>query len=73
MSFLAIPFYRIMNHYGLVDNAWAVIAVEVTFATPYAIFIFSQYAASIPQRIGRGRADRRRLAAANLSSASICP
>ncbi len=48
MSFLAIPFYRIMQSYGLADNAWAVIAVEVTFATPYAIFIFSQYSASIP-------------------------
>ena len=51
MSFLAIPFYRIMKSYGLADNAWAVIAVEVTFATPYAIFIFSQYSASIPQEL----------------------
>ena len=50
-SFLAIPFYRIMNDYGLVDNAWAVIAVEVTFATPYAIFIFAQYGASIPHEL----------------------
>ncbi len=50
-SFLAIPFYRIMNDYGLVDNAWAVIAVEVTFATPYAIFIFAQYGASIPREL----------------------
>ena len=48
MSFLAIPFYSIMNNYGLMDSRWAVIAIEVTFATPYAIFIFSQYAASIP-------------------------
>ncbi len=51
MSFLAIPFYRIMNSYGLGDNAWSVIAVEVTFATPYAIFIFSQYSASIPREL----------------------
>lgn len=48
MSFLAIPFYGIMKSYGLADNPWSVIAVEVTFATPYAIFIFSQYSASIP-------------------------
>jgi multiple sugar transport system permease protein len=47
-SFLAIPFYRIMKSYGLADNPWAVILVEVTFATPYAIFIFQQYSASIP-------------------------
>lgn len=51
MSFLAIPFYNIMNHYGLVDTRWSVIAIEVTFATPYAIFIFSQYSASIPREL----------------------
>jgi multiple sugar transport system permease protein len=48
MSFLAIPFYRVMQDYGLGDNLWAVIFVEVTFATPYAIFIFTEYSASIP-------------------------
>ena len=48
MSFLAIPFYRVMQEYGLGDNLWAVVAVEVTFATPYAIFIFTQYGSSIP-------------------------
>ena len=48
MSFLAIPFFGIMGKYGLTNNPIAVIAVEVTFATPYAIFIFSQYGASIP-------------------------
>ncbi len=48
MSFLAIPFYRVMQNYGLADNLWAVIFVEVTFATPYAIFIFTEYGSSIP-------------------------
>jgi multiple sugar transport system permease protein len=48
LSFLAIPFYAIMGKYGLTNNPLAVIAVEVTFATPYAIFIFQQYGASIP-------------------------
>lgn len=47
-SFLAIPFYRIMQNYGLGNNVWSIIAVEVTFATPYAIFIFQQYGRSIP-------------------------
>jgi multiple sugar transport system permease protein len=47
-SFLAIPFYRIMQDYGLANNLWSVIAAEVTFATPYGIFIFSQYGRSIP-------------------------
>jgi multiple sugar transport system permease protein len=47
-SFLAIPFERIMHSYGLSDNLWAVIAAEVTFATPYAILIFQQYGRLIP-------------------------
>jgi len=47
-SFLAIPFYRIMQIYGLTNNLWSVIAAEVTFATPYAMFIFQQYGRSIP-------------------------
>src|SRR3954452_9364516 len=51
MSFLAIPFYGIMGKYGLTNNPLAVIAVEVTFATPYAIFIFQQYSASIPREL----------------------
>jgi multiple sugar transport system permease protein len=51
MSFLAIPFYSIMGKYGLIDNPIALIAVEVTFTTPYAIFIFKQYSASIPYEL----------------------
>jgi multiple sugar transport system permease protein len=50
-SFLAIPFYGIMKRYGLDNNAWALIAAEVTFATPYAIFIFTQYGGSIPREL----------------------
>jgi multiple sugar transport system permease protein len=47
-SFLAIPLYRIMQIYGLTNSLWAVILSIVTFSTPYAIFIFSQYGKSIP-------------------------
>ena len=47
-SFLAIPFYRIMQSYGLSNNLWSVVAALVTFATPYAIFIFQQYGRGIP-------------------------
>jgi multiple sugar transport system permease protein len=50
-SFLAIPFYSIMIKYGLANNLWSVIFAEVTFATPYAIFIFHQYAVSIPMEL----------------------
>ena len=47
-SFLAIPFYRIMQNYGLANNPWSVIAALVSFATPYAIFVFQEYGRSIP-------------------------
>src|SRR6476646_4495105 len=50
-SFLAIPFYRIMQNYGLTNNLWSVIAAMVTFATPYAMFIFQQYGRSIPMEL----------------------
>jgi multiple sugar transport system permease protein len=50
-SFLAIPFYRIMQIYGLENHLMAVVAALVTFATPYAIFIFSQYGKSIPMEL----------------------
>jgi multiple sugar transport system permease protein len=47
-STLIIPFTRIMHVYGLTDNLWAVIAAEVTFATPYAILVLQYYAKLIP-------------------------
>jgi len=47
-SFLAIPFYRIMQNYGMANNVWSVIAALVAFATPYAIFVFLEYGRSIP-------------------------
>jgi multiple sugar transport system permease protein len=50
-SFLAIPIYRIMQIYGLSNSLWSVILALSTFATPYAIFIFSQYGKSIPMEL----------------------
>jgi multiple sugar transport system permease protein len=47
-STLIIPFLRVMHSYGLSDSPWAVIAAEVTFATPYAILVLLYYAKLIP-------------------------
>jgi multiple sugar transport system permease protein len=47
-SFLIVPYFRIMHGYGLSDNPWAVIAAQVTFATPFAILILQFYASLIP-------------------------
>ncbi len=50
-STLIISFLRIMHIYGLTDNLWAVIAAEVTFATPYAILVLQHYAKLIPSEL----------------------
>jgi len=47
-SFLIVPYYRIMHGYGLLGDPWAVIAAQVTFATPFAILILQLYARLIP-------------------------
>ena len=47
-SFLVIPFSRLMASYGLSNTLWAIVAANVTFATPYAILILRQYARLIP-------------------------
>ena len=47
-STLVVPFHRVMHAYGLLDNLWAVIAAEVTFATPYAILVLLHTAKLIP-------------------------
>jgi multiple sugar transport system permease protein len=45
---LIFPYYVIMHRYGLADNLWAVIAAQVTFATPFAIIILQFYSNLIP-------------------------
>ncbi len=47
-SFLAIPFHRTMQLYGLSDSLWAVIAAQVAFATPYAILVLQQCGKLLP-------------------------
>ena len=47
-SLLIVPYYGIMHTYGLADNLWAVIAAQVTFATPFAIIILQLYSNLIP-------------------------
>ena len=47
-SFLIVPYYSIMHGYGLFGGPWAVIAAQVTFATPFALLILQLYAKLIP-------------------------
>jgi multiple sugar transport system permease protein len=50
-SLLVVPFFRVMHIYGLVDNPLAVIAAEVTFATPVAILVLLYYARMVPTEL----------------------
>ncbi len=48
MAFVAIPFYRVMSDYGLLNTLWSLTFAMATFATPYAIWVFRQYSDTIP-------------------------
>lgn len=47
-SFLIVPYYQIMHSYGLLNDLWAVIAAQVTFAGPFAILILQLYGRLMP-------------------------
>jgi multiple sugar transport system permease protein len=50
-SFLAIPFFKMMGDYDLIDTKLALVLAMVTFATPYALWVLSDYARSLPPEI----------------------
>ena len=47
-AFLAVPMYRTMATYGLLNNDWALILAMVTVASPYAIWILRQASDKLP-------------------------
>jgi multiple sugar transport system permease protein len=47
-AFVAIPFYKVMSDYGLLNSLWALIFAMSTFAIPYAIWVLRQYGDSVP-------------------------
>ena len=47
-SFLIVPYYRIMSSYGFLGHLSAVVAAQVTFATPFALLVFLLYGRLIP-------------------------
>jgi multiple sugar transport system permease protein len=50
-AFLAIPLYRVMGQYGVLNQPWSLILALVAFATPYAIWVMRQYAESVPYEL----------------------
>jgi multiple sugar transport system permease protein len=47
-AFLAVPMYKAMGTYGLLNNRWAMILAMVTLASPYAIWVLKQASDKLP-------------------------
>src|SRR5919109_480401 len=47
-AFLAIPMYRTMGNYGLLDRPWSMVFAMVALATPSAIWVLNQASAKLP-------------------------
>ena len=47
-AFLAVPMYRTMGLYGLLNSQWALILAMVTIASPYAIWVLKQASDKLP-------------------------
>ena len=47
-AFLAVPMYRTMGTYGLLNNQWSLILAMVTIASPYAIWVLKQASDKLP-------------------------
>lgn len=47
-AFVAVPFYKVMSDYGLLNTMWSLIFAMSTFAIPYAIWVLRQYSDSVP-------------------------
>jgi multiple sugar transport system permease protein len=47
-AFLAVPMYKAMGNYGLLNNQWSLILAMVTIASPYCIWVLKQAADKLP-------------------------
>ena len=47
-AFLAVPMYKTMGLYGLLNSQWALILAMVTIASPYCIWVLKQASDKLP-------------------------
>jgi multiple sugar transport system permease protein len=47
-AFLAVPMYKTMATYGLLNNRWSLILAMVTIASPYCIWVLKQASDKLP-------------------------
>src|SRR5215469_12645753 len=50
-AFLAVPMYRTMGLYGLLNSQWSLILAMVTLASPYAIWVLKQASDKLPEEL----------------------
>jgi multiple sugar transport system permease protein len=50
-AFLAVPMYKTMGVYGLLNNQWALILAMVAIASPYSIWVLKQASDKIPYEL----------------------
>ncbi|HET7388138.1 MAG TPA: carbohydrate ABC transporter permease [Nocardioidaceae bacterium] len=43
LSFVSIPLYKVMATYGLLGTRWSLVLAMTAFASPYAMWVFSQH------------------------------
>jgi len=50
-AFLAVPMYKTMSNYGLLNNRWGLILAMLTIASPYAIWVLKQASDKLPYEL----------------------
>ena len=50
-AFLAVPMYKTMGLYGLLNSQWALILAMVTIASPYCIWVLKQASDKLPYEL----------------------
>jgi multiple sugar transport system permease protein len=50
-AFLAVPMYKAMSVYGLLNNQWSLILAMVTIASPYCIWVLKQASDKLPYEL----------------------
>ncbi len=50
-AFLAVPMYKTMGVYGLLNNQWSLILAMMAIATPYSIWVLKQASDKLPYEL----------------------
>lgn len=50
-AFLAVPMYKTMGNYGLLNSQWALVLAMVTIASPYCIWVLKQASDKLPYEL----------------------